>query len=346
MTLWRFSIWPLATASSIRAAASQAKPASANATVSQSPAAPAALLGTSAAHPAPPSATMKARRSSIIMAGSLGGGPSIPRRSLPGLTPLSRGCFRMHRFCESLDRRVKPRKRRCRQMPTGKKESPKLVSSHDVPWKEWAEVPRIGARYRHLTRAAVGKDYHVGVVIEELAPGRQSAPAHYHLFEEEHLYILGGTATLRLGAGSHEMKAGDYVCLPAGQKAGHCLVNNSGTPCRYVGVGEHHPKDVAVYTDSNKVLLRGLGRVLDFGATRGYWDGEDTGLPARETGQPKAADPAPEAPMAPKPPIASQDVPWNEEGPGKGTRFGGRSKHLTHAAVGGNYHVGMLIESP
>ena len=125
--------------------------------------------------------------------------------------------------------------------------------------------PRFTVRYRHLTRAVLGEHYNVGVVIEELGPGRQSAPAHYHLFEEEHLYILEGTATLRLGAGSHEMKAGDYVCLPAGQKAGHCLVNNSGAPCRYVGVGEHKPKDVAVYTDSNKVLLRGLGRVLDLG---------------------------------------------------------------------------------
>ena len=234
-------------------------------------------------------------------------------------------------------------------MPPEKTTPPKPIPSHDVPWTEWTDMPRFALRYRHLTRAAVGEHYNVGVVIEELGPGKQSAPAHYHLFEEEHLYILEGTVTLRLGAGSHEMKAGDYVCLPAGQKAGHCLVNNSSAPCRYVGVGEHKAKEVAVYTDSNKVLLRGLGRVLDLGATRGYWDGEDTGLPARETGQSKTAAteaPATEAPVTPKPPIASQDVPWDKEGPGRGTRFGGRSKHLTGAAVGKDYHVGLLIESP
>ena len=35
-----------------------------------------------------------------------------------------------------------------------------------------------------------------------------------------------------------------------GQKAGHCLINNSGATCRYVIVGERNPNEVAVYTDS------------------------------------------------------------------------------------------------
>src|SRR3546814_19410335 len=55
---------------------------------------------------------------------------------------------------------------------------------------------------------------------------------------------------------------------------------------------------------------------------------------------------APKAPAKPFPPISSGDVAWNDEGPPASTRFGGRSKHLTSAAVGENYHVGLLIESP
>ena len=87
-------------------------------------------------------------------------------------------------------------------------------------------------------------NYHVGVAIEELPPGMQSSPAHYHIFEEEHVYILEGALTVRIGAATHEMKAGDYVCFPAGQKAGHCLINNSGAACRYVIVGERNPNEV------------------------------------------------------------------------------------------------------
>ena len=233
-------------------------------------------------------------------------------------------------------------------MPTERTTAPKPISSLDVAWEEWSDVPRFALRYRHLTLAAIGEDYRVGVSIEELPPGKQSSPAHYHIFEEEHVYILEGALIVRIGADTYEMKAGDYVCFPAGQKAGHYLVNNSGAICRYVIVGERNPNEVAVYTDSNKVLVRALGRraIFDLAARRGYWDGENTGLPKGEIPLSDAVAAAPETAVKPKPPISAQDVEWNEEGPGEGTRFGGRSKHLTYAAVGADYNVGMLIESP
>ncbi|WP_119303636.1 cupin domain-containing protein [Dongia deserti] len=223
----------------------------------------------------------------------------------------------------------------------------KPISSNDVPWTAWSDVPRFAVRYKHLSLAALGEDYHVGVAIEELGSGKQSAPAHYHIFEEEHVYILEGALSVRIGAETFAMKAGDYVCFPAGQKAGHCLINTSGAPCRYVIVGERNLNDIAVYTDTNKVLVRALGRrtILDLGARRSYWEGEETGLPP---GVLPPSDGPSDAPLAakPKPPLSSSDVEWNEEGPGEGTRFGGRSKHLTYAAVGEGYRVGMLIEAP
>ena len=211
--------------------------------------------------------------------------------------------------------------------------------------------PRFGERYRHLTSAAIGDDYHVGVAIEELEPGRQSSPAHYHIFEEEHVYILEGSLTVRMGADSHEMKAGDYVCFPAGKKAGHCLINNSGATCRYVIVGERNPNEVAVYTDSNKVLVRSLGwrSILDLGALRDYWHGENTGPASKGDDEPLPADAviqATDPSVKLNPPISSASLPWDQEGPAGSSRFGGQSKHLTYAAVGKNYRVGMLIESP
>jgi uncharacterized cupin superfamily protein len=74
------------------------------------------------------------------------------------------------------------------------------------------------------------------------------------------------------------MRAGDYACFPAGQRAGHCLINEGDKVCRYVVVGERNPNEVMVYTDTNKVLVRALGRreIYDRAATRGYWDGETT----------------------------------------------------------------------
>src|SRR3546814_15176966 len=87
----------------------------------------------------------------------------------------------------------------------------------------------------------------------------QSSPAHWHVLEEEHLYILEGSLTVRIGAESYAMTAGDYVCFPAGQQAGHCLINDSGAPCRYVIAGERHPQEVWVYTYPNKVIVPRLG---------------------------------------------------------------------------------------
>src|SRR5919106_1840139 len=113
-------------------------------------------------------------------------------------------------------------------MSTEKMAPPKPLSSLEVAWTEWSEAPRFALRYRHLSRAAIGDDYRVGVAIEELAPGKQSSLAHYHIFEEEHVYILEGALTVRIGANEYEMTAGDYVCFPAGQKGGNCLIKNSG----------------------------------------------------------------------------------------------------------------------
>ena len=73
------------------------------------------------------------------------------------------------------------------------------ISVGDVPWTEWSDVPRFGLRYKHLSLAALGEDYRIGVAIEELPSGMQTAPAHYHIFEEEHLYLLEGTLTVRIG---------------------------------------------------------------------------------------------------------------------------------------------------
>jgi uncharacterized cupin superfamily protein len=227
-------------------------------------------------------------------------------------------------------------------------ESPiKPIKSDDVPWTAFADVPNFNIRYKHLTMAACGEDYHVGVAIEELPPGKQTAPAHYHFIEEEHLFILEGTLTLRLGAATHRMKEGDYACFPAGQKAGHTLINDGDRPCRYVIVGENSPNEVVVYTDTNKVLVRPLGRraLLDLAAIRNYWDDENTGLPSGQVppadGKVEAEDPD----LKPKLPIASDSVPWEDTFSAE--KFGGRARHLTSAAMGeDDWHVGMAIESP
>jgi uncharacterized cupin superfamily protein len=78
-------------------------------------------------------------------------------------------------------------------------------SAEEVPWKGRSQGERFGTRYRDLSRFRGGKP-HVGVSTEELAPGKQSVPQHYHMLEEEHLLILSGVGhpSLWRRAHSHE----------------------------------------------------------------------------------------------------------------------------------------------
>ncbi len=150
------------------------------------------------------------------------------------------------------------------------------VSSDAVAWEPFKRG-KFGSRFKHLTQAVMGPErkWHVGVAIEELPPGKQSCPFHFHMLEEEHLLVLEGECTLRLGEERLRFKAGDYAVFPAGEKTGHCLVNETGSVCRYVVIGENNPNESCVYPDSNKVSNRWLGERYDRSAQREYWDGED-----------------------------------------------------------------------
>ena len=143
-----------------------------------------------------------------------------------------------------------------------------------VPTEEFSRGGRFASRCRQLGEFGGGS--HVGVSMETLEPGKQACPAHYHMLEEEHLLILEGALTLRLGERTWELSAGHYVCFPAGQKAAHALVNNGSAPCRYLLVGERNPSDVIVYPDSGRVGVRLTGEGYRKSSTMEYWDDQPT----------------------------------------------------------------------
>jgi uncharacterized cupin superfamily protein len=151
------------------------------------------------------------------------------------------------------------------------------ISSDSVAWEEGFAAAAFGGQTKHLTYAAVGEGWHVGMAIESPAPGKRLCPRHYHMLEEEHAIILEGEITLLLGDETHAMKPGDYVCFPAGRKIGHAFLNSGTGPARYLIIGERNPNEVCVYPDSNKLAvdaLRTRQNIFDMGGTRSYWDGE------------------------------------------------------------------------
>ena len=54
--------------------------------------------------------------------------------------------------------------------------------------------------------------------MEVLPPGRQANPAHYHLLEEEHVFVLEGALTLRLGARAFDFSPGTMSVSQPGRR--------------------------------------------------------------------------------------------------------------------------------
>ena len=102
---------------------------------------------------------------------------------------------------------------------------------------------------------------------------------HYHLLEEEHVFVLEGQLTVLLGDATYTMDSGHYVCFPAGQKVGHALVNQADKPCRYLIIGKSHPHEVVVFPETGRVDVKLMGQGYQGDAVLGYWEGIDINNP-------------------------------------------------------------------
>lgn len=96
----------------------------------------------------------------------------------------------------------------------------------------------------------VGGRSKLGVGHLMLPPGCHTGPSHWHSQEEEHLYVLSGSAALILGERTFVLTPGDYVCFPAGQAIGHHLRNEGGEPFVYLMIGERIEGDKVHYPAS------------------------------------------------------------------------------------------------
>ncbi|MEM9204096.1 MAG: cupin domain-containing protein [Actinomycetota bacterium] len=124
----------------------------------------------------------------------------------------------------------------------------------------------------------------------ELQPGKTAWPYHYHLANEEAIYVLEGEATLRLGDKQHRVRAGHYVALPCSEDHAHQMTNTSSAVCRYLVISTMQAPEVCIYPDSDKVgVIAGtppgrsspdaLRLFFPRQTAVGYWDGEPVGDP-------------------------------------------------------------------
>lgn len=98
------------------------------------------------------------------------------------------------------------------------------------------------------------------VSIYEIPPNKAAYPYHYHHKNEETFYIISGEGILRTPDGERTVKAGDLLFFPRGPEGAHKLTNRSDSEMLvYIDFDVVHEIDVAVYPDSDKIGVWGMG---------------------------------------------------------------------------------------
>lgn len=163
-------------------------------------------------------------------------------------------------------------------------DSSPVIHTNDLPWTEQAHNAKFRVRRKPLSKAAGNQK--LGCSLYELPPGCRAYPYHYHLGNEEAIYVLEGSGTLRLGGEEIAIATGDYVAFPTSESAAHQLINTGDTPLRYLCFSTMSEPDVVAYPDSDKVGIftgaapggakeqRTLNKFFPADAEVNYWEGE------------------------------------------------------------------------
>ena len=115
------------------------------------------------------------------------------------------------------------------------------------------------------------------VSVYEIPPGKSAYPYHFHHKNEETFYILSGEGILKTPEGERRIAAGELLFFPAGEQGAHKLTNCSDTEnLVYIDFDVTHDLDAAVYPDSGKIGVWGMGinRIFPESSDVDYYDGE------------------------------------------------------------------------
>jgi uncharacterized cupin superfamily protein len=119
-----------------------------------------------------------------------------------------------------------------------------------------ATAPVSGQEGLHTLHLSVaGGLTQFGAYLDTLDPGAWSSFRHWHSAEDEFLYLLSGTATLRDDNGMHDLFPGDAACFRHGDPNAHHLTNRTDAPCRWLIVGSRCRGDVCTYPDDGRRLV-------------------------------------------------------------------------------------------
>ena len=115
-----------------------------------------------------------------------------------------------------------------------------------------------------------------GANLVTLAPGARSSLRHWHAHEDEFVMVTEGALVLVEDEDETDMRPGDCAAFPAGVANGHCLVNRSDAPARFLVVGTKAAREVCTYSEIDlKVTLDAGTATFTRKDGTPYRDGDD-----------------------------------------------------------------------
>ena len=109
----------------------------------------------------------------------------------------------------------------------------------------------------------------VGASLWELPAGQAAYPYHFHLTEEEMLFVLEGRLSLRTPEGWREVEQGEVLLFPVGEEGAHQLVNRTASTARFLAISTTGMPEVVVQVDAGK--LGAFERRADGGGIREWY---------------------------------------------------------------------------
>ena len=143
---------------------------------------------------------------------------------------------------------------------------PITIGAADVPpkSKQPAYPEPFASRMTGRVKQALGDHFglqNFGVNLTTIAPGGVTALRHAHTRQDEFVYILQGTATLKTDHGATRLGPGMCAGFPAGSGDAHCLVNETDDDVVYLEVGDRSIGDEVSYPEDDlKAIMIGTER--------------------------------------------------------------------------------------
>ena len=129
-----------------------------------------------------------------------------------------------------------------------------MVNLFDPTWD--AEVGEPEAKLRAVRLARPAGASRLAANLYELEPGAIVSPLHFHHANEELLFVISGTPTLRRGGGDErQLEPGEIIAFPPGPEGVHQILNRSLATARILICATNDLPEVAEQTETKTVAV-------------------------------------------------------------------------------------------